>query len=110
MKFSESLKKNKDFQVVYKNGKSYANRYLVLYIREVYQPQGGVCTNENDISAKEKIQSKSSRIQSKNEHTRRKKSFSCQKSKRKKTVISLGRIYVAFSSIKKCSISRGKSC
>ena len=34
MKFSESLKKNKDFQVVYKNGKSYANRYLVLYIRE----------------------------------------------------------------------------
>ena len=33
------------------------------------------------------------------EHTRRKKSFSCQKSKRKKTVISLGRIYVAFSSI-----------
>ena len=69
-----------------------------------------VCTNENDISAKEKIQSKSSRIQSKNEHTRRKKSFSCQKSKRKKTVISLGRIYVAFSSIKKCSISRGKSC
>ena len=66
--------------------------------------------NENDISAKEKIQSKSSRIQSKNEHTRRKKSFSCQKSKRKKTVISLGRIYVAFSSIKKCSISRGKSC
>ena len=66
--------------------------------------------NENDISAKEKIQSKSSRIQSKNEHSRRKKSFSCQKSKRKKTVISLGRIYVAFSSIKKCSISRGKSC
>ena len=49
---------------------------------------------------KKKIQSKSSRIQSKNEHSRRKKSISCQKSKRKKTVISLGRIYVAFSSIK----------
>lgn len=32
MKFSESLKKNKDFQFVYKNGKSYANKYLVMYI------------------------------------------------------------------------------
>ena len=30
---------------------------------------------------------------------RRKKSIGCQKSKRKKTVISLGRIYVAFSSL-----------
>ena len=33
MKFSESLKKNKDFQIVYKEGKSYANRNLVMYIR-----------------------------------------------------------------------------
>lgn len=32
MKFSESLKKNKDFQIVYRHGKSYANKYLVLYI------------------------------------------------------------------------------
>ena len=32
MKFSESLKKNRDFQYVYKNGKSYANKYLVMYI------------------------------------------------------------------------------
>lgn len=55
--------------------------------------------NENDISAKEAFQSKGSWIQSKNEHTGRKKSISCQKSKRKKTVISIGRIYVAFSSI-----------
>ena len=31
MKFSESLKKNKDFQNVYKKGRSYANRYLVMY-------------------------------------------------------------------------------
>ncbi|GAB6955228.1 hypothetical protein JCM13369A_17720 [Mediterraneibacter glycyrrhizinilyticus JCM 13369] len=54
--------------------------------------------NEDDISAEEEIQIQSSRIQSKNEHSRRKKSISCQKSKRKKTVISLGRIYVAFSS------------
>ena len=30
----ESLKKNKDFQNVYKRGKSFANRYLVMYILE----------------------------------------------------------------------------
>ena len=34
MRFSESLKKNKDFQLVYKCGKSYANKYLVMYIKE----------------------------------------------------------------------------
>jgi len=34
MKFSESLKKNQDFQYVYQNGKSYANRYLVMYVLE----------------------------------------------------------------------------
>lgn len=34
MEFSESLKKNKDFQHVYKNGRSAANRYLVLYKEE----------------------------------------------------------------------------
>ena len=34
MKFSESLKKNMDFQNVYRNGKSYANRFLVVYILE----------------------------------------------------------------------------
>ncbi|MEZ3485735.1 MAG: ribonuclease P protein component [Lachnospiraceae bacterium] len=32
MKYSESLKKNKDFQTVYKKGKSYANKYLVMYV------------------------------------------------------------------------------
>lgn len=32
MKYSESLKKNKDFQNVYKNGTSNANRYLVMYV------------------------------------------------------------------------------
>lgn len=26
--------KNKDFQIIYKEGKSYANKYLVVYIRE----------------------------------------------------------------------------
>ena len=33
-KFSESLKSNYDFQRVYKNGKSYANKYLVMYVVE----------------------------------------------------------------------------
>ena len=32
MNFSESLKKNRDFQFVYRHGKSYANKYLVMYI------------------------------------------------------------------------------
>ena len=34
MKHSESLKKNMDFQNVYQNGKSYANKYLVMYVLE----------------------------------------------------------------------------
>ena len=34
MKFSESLKKNCYFQNVYKNGRSYANRYFVIYVLE----------------------------------------------------------------------------
>lgn len=34
MKYSESLKKNKDFQVVYRKGRSCANKYLVMYIKE----------------------------------------------------------------------------
>ncbi len=33
-KFSESLKKYHDFQYVYRNGKSYANKYLVMYVLE----------------------------------------------------------------------------
>ena len=31
MKFSESLKKNRDFQMVYYQGKSQANKYLIMY-------------------------------------------------------------------------------
>lgn len=34
MKFSESLKRNEDFQQVYRQGKSYANRYLIMYVLE----------------------------------------------------------------------------
>ena len=32
MKHFNSIKKNKDFQLVYKTGKSYANKYLVMYV------------------------------------------------------------------------------
>lgn len=34
MKIYNSLKKNRDFQNVYKNGKSKANKYLVMYVLE----------------------------------------------------------------------------
>lgn len=34
MKFSESLKKNEQFREVYRKGKSFANRYLVVYVLE----------------------------------------------------------------------------
>ena len=34
MKFSDSLKKNKDFSYVYQKGKSKANKYLVMYIKK----------------------------------------------------------------------------
>ena len=50
MKFSESLKRNADFQNVYKNGKSYANRYLVMYVLE---NQTG--RNRLGISASKKV-------------------------------------------------------
>ena len=32
MKRFNSLKKNQDFQTVYRGGKSYANKYLVMYV------------------------------------------------------------------------------
>ena len=50
MKFSESLKKNNDFQVVYRNGKSYANKYLVMYVME-----NGLERNRIGISASKKV-------------------------------------------------------
>ncbi|MEY8339376.1 ribonuclease P protein component [Lachnospiraceae bacterium 62-35] len=34
MKRFHSIKKNKDFQLVYREGKSYANRYLIMYVRK----------------------------------------------------------------------------
>ena len=34
MKFTESLRNNQQFQFVYKNGKSYANKYMVMYVKK----------------------------------------------------------------------------
>ena len=50
MKFSDSLKKNSDFQNVYKNGCSKANRYLVMYVLE-----NPLSTNRIGISVSKKV-------------------------------------------------------
>ena len=50
MRFSESLKKNHQFQFVYKNGKSYANKYLVMYVKE-----NGTERNRIGISVSKKV-------------------------------------------------------
>ncbi len=50
MKYSESLKKNKDFQFVYKNGISYSNKYLVMYIFD-----RGTDKNRLGISVSKKV-------------------------------------------------------
>ena len=50
MKFSESLKKNHQFQFVYKYGKSYANKYLVMYVKE-----NGTEKNRIGISVSKKV-------------------------------------------------------
>ena len=47
---SESLKKNRDFQLLYKEGKSCANRYLVLYVRE-----NGMDQNRFGVSVSKKV-------------------------------------------------------
>lgn len=50
MRFSESLKKNHQFQFVYKYGKSYANKYLVMYVKE-----NGTEKNRIGISVSKKV-------------------------------------------------------
>ncbi len=50
MEFSESLKKNKDFQFIYRNGKSRANRYLVIYLlRRCEEENPDALKNRNRI-------------------------------------------------------------
>ncbi len=50
MQFSESLKKTDQFRFVYKNGKSYANKYLVMYVKE-----NGLGKNRIGISVSKKV-------------------------------------------------------
>ena len=49
-KFSQSLKINIDFQRVYKKGRSYANKYLVMYLLENNQKM-----NRLGISVSKKV-------------------------------------------------------
>lgn len=50
MQFSESLKKNNQFSFVYQNGKSYANKLLVMYVME-----NGSTRNRIGISVSKKV-------------------------------------------------------
>ena len=50
MKYSESLKKNKDFQYIYRKATSYANKYLVMYVLE-----NGTGQNRLGISVSKKV-------------------------------------------------------
>ena len=50
MIFTEGLKSNSDFSKVYKEGRSKANRYLVLYVRE-----NGTDINRLGVSISKKV-------------------------------------------------------
>ena len=50
MIFTDSLRKNSDFQAVYKSGKSYANKYLVIYTSK-----NGTDRNRLGISVSKKV-------------------------------------------------------
>ena len=50
MKYSESLKNYSDFGLVYKEGKSLANKYLVMYVRK-----NGLKKNRLGISVSKKV-------------------------------------------------------
>lgn len=56
MIFSEALKKNKDFQFIYRNGKSYGNKYLVMYVyRNGKNEKNGIMMNHIGISVSKKV-------------------------------------------------------
>ena len=50
MRFSDSLRKNRDFQKVYNKGKSLANRYLVMYVLN-----NGTSGNRLGVSVSKKV-------------------------------------------------------
>ena len=85
------IMKNDVLQAISDKVEKFANydRYLVAKRR---------CRSyENDISAQEEIQIQGSRLQSQNEYGWRKKSIGFQKSKGKKSIISIGHKFVVFS-------------
>ena len=55
MIFSESLKKNDDFRTVYKNGISYANKYLVMYVMTNDLQKNNQPINRIGISISKKV-------------------------------------------------------
>ncbi len=50
MLFSEALKKNRDFKTVYENGRSRANKYLIMYVM-----RSGTERNRIGISVSKKV-------------------------------------------------------
>ena len=50
MQFSESLKNNQQFRFVYKNGRSFANMYFIMYVKE-----NGLDKNRIGISVSKKV-------------------------------------------------------
>ena len=50
VQFSESLKNNQQFRFVYKNGRSYANKYFIMYVKE-----NGLDKNRIGISVSKKV-------------------------------------------------------
>lgn len=50
MKYSEALKKNEDFKEIYRTGKSYANKYLIMYVNK-----NNTSSNRIGISVSKKV-------------------------------------------------------
>ncbi|MBE5968281.1 MAG: ribonuclease P protein component [Lachnospiraceae bacterium] len=50
MKQTQSLKKNSDFREIYRTGKSFANKYLVMYVKK-----NGLAENRLGISVSKKV-------------------------------------------------------
>jgi ribonuclease P protein component len=50
MKQTESLKNNTDYRNIYNTGKSYANKYLVMYVKK-----NGLSSNRLGISVSKKV-------------------------------------------------------
>ena len=55
MLYSESLKKNDDFRTVYKKGKSFANKYLVMYVMANDLKKNNQNINRLGISISKKV-------------------------------------------------------